>query len=43
MASIRFQETTYTIAEIRASVKSAYTKNLHEHGKYTWNYGKRKE
>ena len=40
LASIRFQETTYTIAEIRASIKSAYSKNLHEHAKLTWNYGK---
>jgi hypothetical protein len=34
-ATIKFQETSYTIAEIRASTKSAY-KNLHEHSKYIW-------
>jgi len=43
LASIRFQETTYTITEIRASINNAYSKNLNEHSKYIWNYGKTKK
>ncbi|GAB4135817.1 MAG: hypothetical protein OHK0045_25300 [Raineya sp.] len=37
MASIQFQESGYTIAEIRASTESAY-KNKHEHSKYSWKW-----
>lgn len=36
IASIKYQESSYTIAEIRASTQSAYQKNKHEHSKYIW-------
>jgi len=41
LATIAFQESGFTISEIRATTESAYKKNKNEHAKYTFIYGKK--